>query len=107
MPDELRHRWELRVKGDRANVPEIVRTVDRIDVVHYDSDKSYWGRRWFLDTVRESLAVDAILMVDDVRDNFHFRDLVKDLDDWAVFEWNGKYVGLIGPQALMLSAACD
>lgn len=98
VPDDLRDRWTLDVRGDEVALPAIVAQVDRIDLFHYDSDKSRSGRAFALDTVAEKLALGATVIMDDIQDNLHFRDLVTDGGlDFLVVEFLGKYVGLVSP----------
>src|SRR3712207_8827457 len=40
VPDELKARWTLYTKGDRRNLPQILRPGRTLDLVHYDSDKT-------------------------------------------------------------------
>ena len=77
VPDELRGEWTLRVRGDEHNLPEILAAVDHIDLFHYDSDKSYAGRRRSLRLVEPKLAPRAAVLMDDINDNLFFRDEVE------------------------------
>ena len=38
---ELRHRWKLFDKGDEINLPIILKQINEIDIVYYDSGKGY------------------------------------------------------------------
>ncbi|NCC22415.1 MAG: class I SAM-dependent methyltransferase [Alphaproteobacteria bacterium] len=98
VPEELKNRWRLFIDGDRNNLPQIVASVPRIDIFHYDSDKSIAGRRFAIETVQAMLADDAAVVFDDIQDNNHFRDYVEKAGKpFRVFEFGGKYVGLTGP----------
>lgn len=77
--DSLKHRWTLHINGDRANLEEIVGQCQRFDILHYDSDKSYSEREYFFNRIAPHLHEDSVVMVDDVSDNFHFRDLARQL----------------------------
>lgn len=98
VPQRLRQRWELWIEGDTANLPEIVRRAHVIDLLHYDSDKTYSGRRRSLEFLRAYLAASALIVMDDIQDNSFFHDFVKERGTmrWHVFEFDGKYVGMIG-----------
>jgi predicted O-methyltransferase YrrM len=74
--DDLKANWTLRVDGDRQNIPEILKEVDEVDLLHYDSDKSYEGRQFVLHAVQDRLARDAVVVMDDIQDNLFFRDYV-------------------------------
>ncbi len=96
----LRERWALHIEGDRANLPRIAAQAGKIDIFHYDSDKSRAGRNFALDTLRANITDRTIVIFDDIQNNFHFRDLVKqDACEWMIFASGGKYVGLIKPKA--------
>lgn len=96
--ESLKANWHLYIDGDERNLPKILHRVDTIDLFHYDSDKSYSGRNFAMRCVREKLSPNAIILFDDIQDNSHFHDLVHQLDPalWRVFEFQGKYVGMIG-----------
>jgi predicted O-methyltransferase YrrM len=95
--DELRHRWRLGLNGDRANLAEFLPEIDRIDLVHYDSDKSVEGRQFVVDAIHDKLAPDAVLVMDDIEDNTFFRDWVtRSTMRFRVFGGNRRFVGLTG-----------
>ncbi|WP_083240715.1 class I SAM-dependent methyltransferase [Methyloceanibacter methanicus] len=99
---ELRTRWTMLLKGDRKNVPEILGQVNRIDLFHYDSDKTYEARERVLRQAQGKFAPDVVIVFDDIQDNFHFRDYIarEGLADRArVFGHDGKYVGVVLPRA--------
>jgi predicted O-methyltransferase YrrM len=97
VPDELRSGWDLRIKGDRVNLKELARELSSISLLHYDSDKSYEGRDFALATLGPRLAQGAIVVFDDIQDNFHFRDWVsREKLRFRVFQFDGKWVGLVG-----------
>lgn len=98
VPDELKKNWTLLIEGDEKNLPKIMNEVDSIDLFHYDSDKSYKGRKKALAMVSSKLSQTAIILMDDIQDNSHFHDMVMDIkrEDWRIFEFKGKYVGMIG-----------
>lgn len=94
--DELRKDWNLFIDGDRRNLPVIMQQVDRIDLFHYDSDKSYVGRTYAFNVVKHKLDTSSYVLFDDIQDNNHFRDLVQQSGcNYKVFEFEGKYAGLI------------
>ena len=101
VPDNLRKNWTLLVEGDEKNLPIIIGKVESIDLVHYDSDKSYKGRKNALAMISNKLSANAIILMDDIQDNLHFHDMVKDMnrEDWHIFEFKGKHVGMIGKLA--------
>jgi hypothetical protein len=95
--DSLRADWSLYIQGDDRNLTHILPQVTRIDMLHYDSDKSYSGRKRVLDAVAPKLASGAVIVMDDIGDNMFFHDYVTEWDcPFRVFGWEGKHVGLIG-----------
>jgi hypothetical protein len=99
VPELLRENWELFIKGDFYNFKEISNfEFDQIDLLHYDSDKSYQGRQFLLNYFESKIKKDTIIIFDDIIDNTHFYDLILSLkrNDWKIFEFEGKYLGAIG-----------
>ena len=93
----LRKHWQLFKDGDQFNLPRILARTSKIELFHYDSDKSYRGRRRAIKIVGRKLAPGAVVIFDDIQDNFHFRDYVnKRKCACRVFSVGGKYVGVIG-----------
>ncbi len=96
--EELKQNWELFIEGDRINLPKIVGKVDHIDIFHYDSDKSYTGRDFALELVKTKLSSKGLIIFDDIHNNSHFYDYVKNnnITDYKVFFFINKYVGFLG-----------
>ena len=100
--EDLRDRWTLHVKGDAENLSTILRAVDYIDILHYDSDKRYTGRAFAMDLVRDAMGKDWVLVMDDIDDDLYFHDYVQRTDrPWRVLRVEGdytgsKYVGVVG-----------
>ena len=99
--DDLRDRWTLDLRGDRKGLERIVQMVDRVDLFHYDSDKTYRARQRAVRRVEPLLAPDAVVMMDDIQDNLFFRDHVDSrVVECEVLGYEGKYLGIVGCQAL-------
>ena len=97
VPPELRERWVLLLEGDQHNLPKILEQIDRIDLLHYDSDKSYSGRQFGMDLLVPRLAPNAVLMMDDITDNVFFRDFAATRKDpFIVFGRSEYCVGAFG-----------
>jgi len=75
-------------------LPRFLDTMDRIDFLHYDSDKSYTGRGFVMRSVREKTQVNTIVVMDDIWDNSFFHDFVAD-KNWKVFPSGHGHVGLV------------
>ena len=100
VPDSLKQRWELFIDGDENNIPLIVSKISKVDLLHYDSDKSYSGRNFVLNLLEDKITADTWLIFDDIQDNSHFYDFIhqKAISSWKVFSFEGKWVGLIFPK---------
>ena len=72
--DNLRSNWHLYVDGDKINLPRILREVERVDMFHYDSDKTYSGREFGLKSLTPKLSSDGVVIFDDIQLNAHFKD---------------------------------
>lgn len=96
--ESLKDNWSLCIDGDEICLPKIVRSVNKVDIFHYDSDKSYSGRKFAFSVISKVLSRDGIILMDDIQDNSFFYDYVEDNnpESWCVFEFQGKYVGMIG-----------
>ena len=98
VPEDLRDNWSLYVEGDDRNIPKILEQVGEIGLFHYDSDKTYDGRERAVSMIENRLKEDAVVLMDDIQDNSFFSDYVADneVEKWWIFEFEGKYVGMIG-----------
>ena len=95
--DGLKGRWHLLIEGDESNIPKIAAQVKSIDLVHYDSDKSYAGREFAMKHLMPLLSERGVLLMDDLHDNTFFRDFVsRQSRPWRVFRLGNKFVGMIG-----------
>lgn len=75
--ERLKDRWTLLLDGDRENLPRILADCGAVDLFHFDSDKSVAGREYAFGVVEPRLSGDAVVVVDDIVDNLHFRDLAR------------------------------
>jgi predicted O-methyltransferase YrrM len=96
VPDRLRTNWEIIREPDRRGLEKaIARLNGRIDLCHYDSDKTYWGRQYAYPLLWDALAPDGVFISDDIQDNMAFAEFVETRGlDFAVTEYVGKYVGV-------------
>jgi len=96
--DEQKDKWKLDTRGDTLALPSFLSVIGdaKVNLFHYDSDKSYSGRSFAIDLIEPRFSRDAIFVVDDIQDNLHFRDYVRTRKlAYEVFEFEGKYVGLV------------
>jgi predicted O-methyltransferase YrrM len=97
VPEDLRARWRLIRRPDRYGlVHALQQCPGGIDVAHYDSDKSYFGRKWAYPRLWSALNEDGVFISDDIDDNFCFREFVEAKDaNYVVIEHEGRYVGAV------------
>jgi predicted O-methyltransferase YrrM len=97
--EEFKQNWMLFIDGDENNLPRIAQQLKNpVDLFHYDSDKSREGRNYAFNILQPKLADDAVVVFDDIQDNFHFKDFVtRKKWPFKVFEFEEKYIGLTGP----------
>lgn len=95
---ELREKWVLELDGDEANLPKILGQIDRIDILHYDSDKMASGRAYAIDLLRPRLAPDGIIIMDDIFNDDWFRNYVTATR--VPFKVVNREYGIIGEIAL-------
>ena len=97
--DDLKSDWDLHIGSDRDNIPAIAAQYGKIDLLHYDSDKTVSGRQFALDQLSANFHADTLVIFDDIQDNLHFRDHVGATGaDHLIFEFGGKYIGVIIPK---------
>ena len=96
--------WSLDIRGDDIAVNEIKKKIGNspIDIIHYDSDKSYSGRDNFIKNLYSNINSKTVIIFDDIQDNLHFKNLSsKNKESFCIIEFNGKYLGLLGVNFLI------
>ena len=94
--EKLKKNWNLYIEGDEYALPKIVKNFDKIDLFHYDSDKSYNGRRNALKIIEKYIDDNTIIIIDDIQDNLFFYDFLKFFKrNYKVFCFKNKYIGII------------
>tara|TARA_B110000003_G_C16651784_1_gene534514 strand:+ start:4421 stop:5200 length:780 start_codon:yes stop_codon:yes gene_type:complete len=93
----LKNFWELRREPDRFGLPRAIDSMSQgIELIHYDSDKSYYGRKWSQEIIWQNLSAGGIFISDDIEDNTAFMEFVLNYDlEFNVLEFEGKYVGVV------------
>ena len=97
VPQNLRKNWVLIRKPDKPGIIIALSKADgQIDLCHYDSDKSWWGRDYAFPILWNSLNHKGLFISDDIQDNLYFSEFVKKkFLKFAVVEFQGKFIGLI------------
>jgi len=97
--EDLKENWSLFINGDQNNLPLIIDALtSKVDLFHYDSDKSIKGRDYAWAIVEPHLSDNAVVIFDDIQDNAHFMNFVAERTmPFKIFEFGGKYIGITGP----------
>ena len=92
-------KWKLFKEPDRNGLLKAIKqanSIGEIDLAHYDSDKSYYGRRWSQPIIFDALRKGGIFISDDIEDNSAFKEFVEENNyNFYVVEYESKYVGII------------
>ena len=97
VPNYLKKNWELFTDGDEFNLNLILKKTYKFDFIHYDSDKSYNGRKFFFNKIQNHINRNTIIIMDDIQDNSFFYDVVMKNNkyDYNIFQYQNKYIGMI------------
>ena len=88
--------WELEIEGDNVNIPKFLNSIEKIDLFHYDSDKSYNGKIKTFELVKPKLSDNSVVIFDDIQDDNFFKNLVtKNKYQFKIFKVDNKFIGLI------------
>ena len=69
---------------------------NKIDLFHYDSDKSVKGRNFAFNLIKDKISSKSVVIFDDIGDNLHFKELVeKEKLKYKIFKYKSDYLGLI------------
>ena len=86
----------FEVENAKSVMDKIRKAGGKIDLCHYDSDKSLLGRHYAYPILWKSLNSKGLFIYDDIQDNLYFSEFVKkNLLNFVVVEFEGKFVGLI------------
>ena len=104
VPQNLRKNWTLIRRPDNPGIIIALKKAGgKIDLCHYDSDKSWWGRHYAYPILWKSLSADGLFISDDIEDNLYFSEFVKKHSlNFAVVELDGKFIGLIRKEEKIL-----
>ncbi len=96
--EDLKGNWVLLREPDRYGLNKAIKKHNySYDLAHYDSDKTYYGRKWSQPLIWKYLRKGGVFISDDIEDNSAFREFVSSNNlDFSVLKFEGKYVGVIG-----------
>ena len=97
IPENIKSKWQLQRLPDVKGIPLALNFFNHnIDLCHYDSDKSYTGRKWASPILWSSLKNGGLFVSDDINDNIAFKQFCEDVNRIPIIiEHLGKYVGVI------------
>lgn len=97
VPQQLRERWKLVRLPDKNGILKALHYLgEKIDICHYDSDKSYAGRKWAYPILWDHLAEGGFFISDDIEDNIAFIEFSESLNRVPdILSIGQKYVGII------------
>lgn len=97
VPIRLQKLWTLQRNADKDGIPKAIKVYQgQLDLVHYDSDKSYCGRTWASPILWQALRPGGIFISDDINDNLAFKHFGEKMGKTPlIVKHKGKYVGLI------------
>ena len=96
--DDYQKNWSLLRIPDINGLLRAIKMqgTNRIDCIHYDSDKSYYGRKCSQPYIIDALKENGIFVSDDINDNFAFKEFVEENNlTYNIIEHAGKFVGVI------------
>lgn len=97
VPDDLRQYWDLQRLPDIKGIPlALQKFSNSVDIVHYDSDKSYTGRQWSSPLLWDAVNPGGYLISDDINDNIAFKHFCDQIEKTPiVIKHLDKYVGVL------------
>lgn len=86
VPDSLRGPWKLLLGPSRRCLPELFKTLGKIDIFVHDSLHTSRNVRFELDYVWDRIRPGGVILVDDVNENVAFQSFVQaaQADAWVV-----------------------
>lgn len=96
--EKYKKRWNLIRKPDKNGLLEAIDAFrqEEIDLIHYDSDKSYYGRKWSQPIIYSALREGGYFISDDIEDNLAFKEFVEEAQiNFFVTKYNDRFVGII------------
>ena len=96
VPHHLKDHWYLIKESDISGLPKALKKVPYLDLVHYDSDKSYLGRMSTYPKLYNKLREGGVFISDDINDNLAFMHFCeKQNKQPIVISFEDKYVGVL------------
>ena len=81
VPKRFKKNWKIIDRPDITGIPMSLKSIkEKIDLCHYDSDKSRVGRETSYPILWKSLRSGGLFISDDIGDNLFFAEFVKSLN---------------------------
>ena len=98
--NSLKDKWHLYKLPDFQGLRKIKKKNTKFDLIHYDSDKSYYGRKRSYEILWSLLKKGGYFISDDISDNLAFLSFVKKKDlierkDFYILKYKKKYIGVV------------
>jgi predicted O-methyltransferase YrrM len=92
---KLKTHWKLIKESDISGLPKGLKHIPHLDVVHYDSDKSYLGRMITYPKLYNKLRKGGIFISDDINDNLAFKHFCEKHNKQPfIVAFDNRYVGM-------------
>lgn len=100
IPEYLKGNWTLIRKPDRNGLIQALKLCNHsVDLIHYDSDKSYSGRKWAFPILWNALNPKGIFISDDIQDNIAFFEFcIGKSAKPVIIKCENKFVGVLRKQ---------
>ncbi|HVT84671.1 MAG TPA: class I SAM-dependent methyltransferase [Chitinophagaceae bacterium] len=96
IPEHLRNSWTLFRESDFTGIPKAISRLGQLDLCHYDSDKSYLGRKRSNKLIWKALKKNGFFISDDISDNIAFKEFCESVCRTPIIVyWNNKYIGIV------------
>ena len=94
--EDLKKNWELLRMPDIEGIPTAIKKIKTFDLCHYDSDKSYYGRKKSYPLLWNSLNKNGIFISDDITDNRAFEEFLVQINRKPfIVKYKNQYLGLV------------
>ena len=100
VPDRLKKNWRLEILGDKENIKKFKSEITFADIIIYDSDKRYSGKKNFFNSVNSLITDRTIIVIDDLHNDSFFFEYCKqnNLKNYFVVESvRGHIMGIAFP----------
>jgi predicted O-methyltransferase YrrM len=92
---KLKAHWKLIRESDISGLPKALKNKPYLDLVHYDSDKSYLGRMTTYPKLYDKLRPGGVFISDDINDNLAFKHFCEQQKKQPIIvQFENRFVGV-------------